>query len=367
MSTLRVLVVGPSIDRTRGGMTAVINSIISYKGKKQSIELNHAVTHVEGYTIEKFIVAFRALLSALLLKYDIMHIHVASDISIFRKSLFVYIGNILKRPVILHIHGGDFDEYYYNSSPIVKRYIKKTLLKCHKIIVLSEYYKIFFELLVPTCNIEVVHNGVGVTELKTCQTAPLNRTNFLFLGKLCKAKGIYDLLDAVDTLVNKRNQKHLKFFIAGDGEMGKVKNVISQKGLEMNVHLLGWLNHDQKLKWLSQTDTVILPSYIEALPMSIIEAMAAGKIIISSKIGGIPELVKEENGFLIVPGAIDDLCKHIQNVSSNAEQLIEISNNNIKKISEQYDIDKITDRIFEIYDEVTKQDRSWEAANILTV
>ncbi|GGG28298.1 glycosyltransferase family 4 protein [Pontibacter amylolyticus] len=360
MSTLKILVVGPSIERTKGGMSTVINNILHFKSEDHNVELQHLVTHVEGRTIEKLRVVAKALLSMIQAKFDIMHIHVASDISIFRKSLFVYLCLVLNKPIIMHIHGGDFDTYYQRASPIVKYYIGKTLLRCHKIIVLSQYYKSFLDAHIKGCNIEVLYNGVCMRKLKDCQTAPFNLNGFLFLGKLCKLKGVYDLLEAIDILVNKYNQGHLRFLIAGQGDTEQVRSIIDQKKLSTNVQLLGWINDKEKLEWLRQVDSVVLPSYVEALPMSIIEAMGAGKVIISTRVGGIPELVKQDNGFLINPGDIDSLCNHILYVISHPEQVVTISNNNINKTDELYNLDKINARLFDIYFEIAGRRKNWE-------
>ena len=350
MPTLKVLIVGPSLVRTKGGMATVINNILQHEGGQSKIEVKHIVSHVEGRPIEKLLVACKALLSVLAQgRFDIMHIHVASDVSIFRKSLFVYLGVVLNKLIILHIHGGDFDVYYNNSSSLVKFYIRKTLLKCHKILVLSDYWKSFFETCILSSNVEVLHNGVQLNGLETCQTAPYNLTNFLFLGRLSKAKGVYDLLQAIDILVNQQDQRKLMFFLAGDGDLEQVKSIINQKGLDKNVHLLGWINDSEKEEWLRKVDTLVLPSYIEGLPMSIIEAMAAGKVIISSRIGGIPDLIKEENGWLINPGDVEGLCKHILYVSTHPEQVTTMSKCNANKVDDQYNLKKINTRLFDIY------------------
>jgi len=365
MPTLKVLIVGPSLVRTRGGMATVINNILQHKGGETEIKIKHIVSHVEGGTIEKLLVACKALLSVLAQRrFDILHIHVASDVSIFRKSLFVYLGVLLNKLIILHIHGGDFDVYYNSSSPPIKFFIRKTLLKCHKILVLSDYWKSFFETCVSGSNVEVLHNGVQLDGLKTCQTAPYNQTRFLFLGRLSKAKGIYDLLQAIDILVNQQNQRKLIFFLAGEGDLEQVKNIIKQKGLEENVHLLGWINDIEKKEWLRKVDTLVLPSYIEGLPMSIIEAMAAGKVIISSRIGGIPDLVKEENGWLITPGDVRSLCEHILYVSTHPEQITAMSDRNASKVDDQYNLDKINARLFDIYAELHSMKYPFERVTV---
>jgi glycosyltransferase involved in cell wall biosynthesis len=79
------------------------------------------------------------------------------------------------------------------------------------------------------------------------------------------------------------------------------------------------------------------------------------KIIISSKVGGIPDLVKEgENGFLIQPGDVESLEKYIAYVPDHPLDMVQISRNNILKIEEDYNLAKINNRLAEIYQEISK-------------
>jgi glycosyltransferase involved in cell wall biosynthesis len=266
----------------------------------------------------------------------------------------VWAGKLRGKPVIMHVHGADFDTFYHHSFSFVRYYIRKTFSACSKVLVLSGYWKGFFDNFIYQGNTEILHNGVYTHVFKPCNTAPSNITKFLFLGRLGQRKGVYDLLEVITRLVNIYPQQNLTFYLAGDGELEQVKAIIKKNNLGKHVQLLGWLNETEKMKWLKQVDTIVLPSYNEGLPMAILEAMAGGKIIISSKVGGIPDLVKEgENGFLIQPGDIENLEKFISYVYTHPAEMIQISHNNIKKIEDQYNLTKINGRLAEIYQEIS--------------
>lgn len=204
-------------------------------------------------------------------------------------------------------------------------------------------------------NVEVLHNGVYTHVFAACYTMPAHLSKFLFLGRLGQRKGVYDLLEAADILVNKQNYRDLIFYLAGDGDIEEVKKVVADKRLQQNVQVLGWIGEKEKLEWLKQSDTMILPSYNEGLPMSILESMAAGKIIISGRVGGIPDLVTEgENGFLITPGDVDGLCKHIVFVATNPQRMITIAENNQQKINEDYNLQKLNFWLFSMYNQLVQ-------------
>jgi len=364
---IKILHVGPSITKTKGGIATVINDVIHSKGKGNHIKLSHLVSHVEGSIARKLITLFQALVSLVFKSpgYDILHIHAASDVSFLRKTLFIWIGKAFNKKVILHMHGGDFDIYYRKSPALLKRYIKRALMSCDKIIVLSEYWKTFFQYALPDKQVDVLYNGVHASTFSPYLSAPENIHKFLFMGRLYREKGIYDLIEAVNQLVNVQQHKELLFYIAGNGEIDKVRTLINNLNLSDNVKLLGWIEDQEKLDWLGRVDTVLLPSYIEGLPMSIIEAMAAGKIIISTNVGGIPDLlVEQENGYMTDPGDVEALCDRILHVSSHPEEMTAISRNNIEKVEALYNLPKIHDHLFEMYYELAGKNYAFKSKKL---
>jgi glycosyltransferase involved in cell wall biosynthesis len=352
---MNVVIIGPSITRTKGGMATVINDML--ENKSPDVKFRHIVSHVEGSAMEKISCNVKAIKTFLATKaIDVVHIHVASGASFYRKSVFVQLSRLRNLPVVMHVHGADFDTFYRQSAAVAQQYIRKTFSACSKVLVLSRYWQDFFLKNITDKNVEVLHNGVYTQVFAACYTMPANLFKFLFLGRLGQRKGVYDLLQAADALVNRQHQKDFMFYLAGDGEVEQVKQVVQEKGLQNNVQVLGWIGEKEKLEWLKKADTMVLPSYNEGLPMSILEAMAAGKIIISGRVGGIPDLVTDgENGFLITPGDVESLQKHLLFVATHPEQMMRMAENNRRKIDEQYNLEKLNAWLFSMYRQLAKK------------
>ena len=137
---------------------------------------------------------------------------------------------------------------------------------------------------------ESVREKLGVGEYETM---------LLATGNLSFVKGHDILISAVKLLVDQG--KAIKCFIAGQGEL---KDALLQKIIECNllanVQLLGY--RDDVPHLLSATDIFVMPSLNEALGYSILEAMAAGKPVVASKVGGIPEVITNgKEGILVTP------------------------------------------------------------------
>ena len=352
---MKVLIIGPSIERTRGGMATVIKDMLSQK--HPDVQFEHIVSHVEGSLIEKFMITFTSLFRFIRRKgVDIVHIHVASGASIYRKSLFVFASWLLNRAVIIHAHGGDFHNYYNTRHRITKFFIRKTFSLCQCVLVLTPFWKLFFEQHITRSKVMVLHNGVQTQLYQLCFTKGTYANRFLYLGRLEKQKGIYDLLAVADRLVNKDGIKHIEFLLGGYGDVEAVEKIIKDKNLGDQIKLLGWVDDKAKIEVLKKIETLLLPSYYEGLPIAILEAMAAGKVIISTAVGGIPDLVKNKiNGFLFSPGDTELLHKHILYVLANREEMGIIQKNNMEVIERDYDLKRIQDQLVGIYRNILKK------------
>jgi glycosyltransferase involved in cell wall biosynthesis len=108
--------------------------------------------------------------------------------------------------------------------------------------------------------------------------------------------------------------------VGGNGEVLHLKELISKNNIEDIVEFLGWISGKEKKKVLNECDVYILPSYNEALPISILESMSYGKAIISTNVGGIPEIVgHKKNGLLINPGDLLQMEQAIDCFLDNPE------------------------------------------------
>jgi glycosyltransferase involved in cell wall biosynthesis len=253
----------------------------------------------------KIIMIFKLIFDS---RIKIVHIHTASSRSFQHSAKYVKIAKFFGKKVVLHVHGGGFKDYY-KTNPL---WIKKVLDTCDCIIALTENWKIFFTETVGCRKVEVVNNVVEKPVLKTIDRSS-EKLNLLFLGFLVKDKGIFDLVDMIAEHKNELDGKIL-LHIGGKGEHDRLNKLIFESHLEELIKYEGWVSGDIKIDLLNSCDVFILPSYVEGLPISILEAMSYGKIIISTPVGGIPELLNVDNGYIIQPGDKDAMFMTIMNI-----------------------------------------------------
>ncbi len=333
----KLLIVGPSETGVPGGITTVLTGMRKSEALAQHFEVSVFASCTNGALPVRLAFTFFSYLKFLLCvrKYDVFHLHVASYGSTFRKMLYVKAIRAAGKKVVLHLHSGKYIIFYEGLPPRKQAKMVRFLQGADAVIALSEDWKEKFESLFGLQNCITIHNGVDTQHFAKAAANPSAVAGeFLFLGRLTDVKGIYDLLDAV-ALVKERGVR-LHCVLAGEGDIAKVKEIIAAQGLTEYITLAGWVNETQKLVCLQNASTLLLPSHGEALPMAILEAMAAGKAVISTTVGAIPALVAPENGILMQPQDVQALADAMIKCATDSEYLQAASTANMAKIQACY-------------------------------
>lgn len=324
----------------QGGMVSVLKNYLNYEnwGKYNII---FVPTHVEK---NKLIVAAYFALSYLKIckllkkeKIEIAHLHTAERGSFYRKAMLV---RLLKKhgvKTVMHHHAAEFELFYNNCNEKQKECIRKTLELTDLNIVLSKRLVPMITEKAHKANVQVLYNAVPTYEENPYN---INAKGILFLGRLGKRKGTYDLLSAIKKIDTELNPD-ISFYLCGDGEVEEVKKKIVELGLSHRIKHVGWIEKVEKDALYPNIMLNVLPSYNEGLPMSILETMAYGIPNISTKIASIPEVLKDgDNGYLIEPGDVDSLANRLLELCSNASLRSEFSNKEYTFICENFSLNK---------------------------
>lgn len=297
MKANQVLTIGVGYKVIHGGVAAVECVYSTFYHP-----FNHLTTVVNNGKIRKIWALIKALFSFLYWmifhkEIKIIHIHGASNASFWRKRLFIRIAKYYKKKIVFHCHGAEFKSF----TKVHHKAVSKTLSKCDCIIALSKSWKRWFEEEFHHPNVVVIKNVIPQPVIKDKSEAD-GIFRVLFLGRLGKRKGIYDLLDVMIANKNAYNGR-LQLLLGGDGDIEEVNQIIAKEKLENIVKYEGWVSGEKKVELLNMADAYILPSYNEGLPISVLEAMSYELPIISTRVGGIPEILEDgTNGFIMEPG-----------------------------------------------------------------
>ncbi len=340
----KVLMIGP--DRSvHGGISGVVNNYYE-AGLDEQITMCYIGTMVEGSKGRKILKAAEAYVRFLwkLLQYDIVHINMASDSSYIRKSLFVQTAKLAKKKIVIHQHGGDFEGYYGSLSPKKQSRVKKILSMGDVFLVLAPAWKAFFGKLVEPEKIIVFPDSIAIPDVKEKQ---YGQKKVLFLGRICKEKGIRELFSAWGKLQQKFPSAHL--YLGGIWEDKELQALLEQQ--KGSVTYLGWISGSEKQKYLLESDVFVLPSYFEGQSVAILEAMAYSCGIVASKTGGIPQMILEnETGIFCKPKDEATLYDGLVQVLSDARLCAKLGAQARRKVKEEFSIEKNMERLIRIYE-----------------
>ena len=347
---MKVLVVGPSTTKSRGGMASVIRDIQNSKLLNDRFQMDVFASCMDGNPVVRRLYSVIQYLRFLRIckHYDVIHIHAASRGSTLRKGLYLRAAKRQGKKVILHIHGGKYMTYYEAASKAMQQKTVGILKSADVVVALSDAWKRTFEETFDLQNCVSVPNGVDTDALSCVDSSRQNTSHFVCMGRLGKVKGTYDLVSAVEKA--KETLPELKVYLAGDGEVEPVKNLVAEKGLQDHIEIVGWIGFEKKVELLQQCATKVLPSYHEGLPMAILEAMACGKVILSTPVGAIPEVVRSENGILVNPGDVDALAAAMVQIAKNPEIAQNIAARNIELVKNSYSMKAMHEKLAALYE-----------------
>lgn len=353
---VKVLVVGPSPTRSKGGMATVIEEIAKDKTLNAKFDIDIYESYVDGNKLSVLLFSVFSFIKFYFTKrnYDVYHIHAASYGSTFRKGWYIHAAKKWEKKVILHIHGAEYMLFYEKSNQ--KDKIISILKEADEVIALSADWKKKFDETFGLKNCVVLENGIDTERLKPAITSVKDHPHTIVsLGRLGERKGTYDLIKAIERV--KIQIPDIKCYLAGDGDIDRCKQIVEEKNLKSNIIIVGWADFDKKLELLKKSSVLVLPSYNEGLPMAILEGMACGKAIISTTVGAIPEVVKEENGILIEPGDVEKLSEALIRYCMNQETVEKIGKNNIALIHTKYSMDAMHQKLAQYYIDVMQEKR----------
>lgn len=280
----------------------------------------------------------------------IVHIHTAAGASFKRKMIIAKTARILGKKVILHMHAADFREYYVESDK--QDWIRNSINVCDKLIVLSPQWRDYFiSIGIDMKKIIILNNIVSMPKAnsKVCEDKPPVR--MLFMGTLSKRKGIRDLLSVIIEHHDELRDKYMLRF-GGNEDEEIIKKILADNNLYDVVKFEGWVTGKKKQQLQEWANTYILPSYNEGLPISILEAMAYGMPIISTPVGGIPEIVKPGiNGILVEPGNKDEIWMALKYYLDNPMRIVSEGKESLK-IVEPFTPNYVLAHLKKIYEEV---------------
>jgi glycosyltransferase involved in cell wall biosynthesis len=341
-----VVMVGPSMSG-RGGVAAVCRTLLR-SNLAEEFRIRYVATVGDGGLPSRLwrsvVGVGGAVVAVASFDVALVHLHVASRGSFWRKALIAHVARMLGKRVVVHLHGALFHEFAGSGTAIRRHAIRRLFDRADAIVVLSEEWERRVRAFARPRKIRVVPNPVDLP----ARISDKDARAVLFAGRLGRRKGIFDLVDGFAAVVGRFPGWRL--LIAGDGDATPVSDAALRAGVGEQVDVLGWQNNEDmaQLRW--RGSVFCLPSYDEGLPVALLEAMAAGMCCIVSPVGGIPEhIVDAVNGRIVTAGDVDGLANTLAEVLADAEMRSALGQAARKHVSEVCSTDVVAEEIGALY------------------
>lgn len=258
--------------------------------------------------------AARALAGELVRGPLAVHAHMAPR-GFWREAALLAPALAARSRVLLHLHGSGFERMYDEAGPFPRMLMRELMERAACVIVPCDSLRAWVRGVARDAHVVTLPNPVPVEPLAQ---GPARGNLVLFLGYLAPDKGVFDLLEAVSAA--RAAVPDVRLVCAGDGDRIAVARYAERLGISDAVKFTGWVGPSGKRALFESAAVLAAPSYDAALPMSLLEAMAAGVPAVAAAVGGIPEAIQDGvNGFLVAPGDAASLARVVRKLLLDRE------------------------------------------------
>lgn len=361
MKRKEVLIVGPNVDMIiHGGIVTHMKLLLSFANDKdydfnlQAFTLGERKVVGEKITMYKLLTSYLEYIWKLLTK-KIKIVHINSSMkngSIIKNFFVLLISKIFLKKCIFQFHGGSPDDISRHFIFILKFIISLA----DKILVLTDDQMNIKHYLNESewTKIEKIPNYIKIRNVNLSNRKHDTKVHFLFVGRVIKEKGIYEIIKAAKKLID--NDLDFQVDIMGDGsDLKEMKQVVNKLELQRYFQFHGFVTNDVKKDNLYSTSNImIFPSYYkEGFPYTILEAMLFKMPIVSTKAGALADVIEDnKNGFLIPFQNHEILAEKMKYFILNLKDIERMGSHSLSLINTKYSTEIMKQKLTNIYQEL---------------
>lgn len=357
MAKPKIVLFSPSLDTVSGVSTHV--RLLLASDLARNYELLHFQVGSEGRrenALQKLLrFAFSPfLLGLFLLRTGAAAVHINASLerkAYWRDLTYSIVARLLGRRVVNQIHGGPMPQEFFRGNVFLTWVLRRFLVSSDVVTVLSRAELAAYRAFDARMNVHLLANAIdpaGLADQRRCYNTdkPLK---LVYVGRLVRTKGLFEVIEALQEL--KRAGRDFRFCIAGGGQDQSELMAASERAeLRDRVQFLGSVFAAEKCRLWLESDLFVLPSYMEGLPYSLLEAMAAGCVPITTPVAAIPDVMRHGEHGLFVPvkdaGALADA---VAALDDDRAGLIRMARAARRRVLEQYTVARLAQDFHKLY------------------
>jgi glycosyltransferase involved in cell wall biosynthesis len=352
----KTLLVGPAIDAV-SGVSTHLSQLFSSELASQS-ELLHFQVGSEGRNENRRQKLFRFAFSPLaflvfLLRQRPAIVHLNTSLepkSYWRDIAYLLIARGLSRKVVYQVHGGALPEDFFAGNRLLTGLLRRVLQQPDVVVLLAEVELNAYRRFVPGQRLEVVPNAIEALSDQCAADKANAPLHLVYLGRIVENKGIFDVVETLSVLV--KQGRELNLTIAGNGpDEQRLRDRVKALALDERVTFKGPVYGADKERLWRAGHIFAFPTYHrEGLPYALLEAMAAGAVPVTTKVGAIPDVVRENvHGLFVESRNIDDLAGAIARLDDDRALLAGMAESGRKRVQAHYTTVRLANDFARIY------------------
>lgn len=357
-----ILLHGPSLSATGGVPTHVRQLLAAPMGGE--FKLVHFQAGSEGLEeswLDKLIrfTGSPLGLGCALIRYRVSAVHLNSTIdakALIRDAVYCFVSKVFRRKVIYQLHGGLLPDDVLTRRNILTGIFKWLVRRADAVVVLTSEELEAYRLWAAKGNIRLIANGIDLAPyaMATPKSFPKEDLNLVYIGRLIPSKGVEITVRAIHYLRQQGDFPSVRFIIAGcDSVVVDLKKRIEELNLGSLVRILGPVFGWEKVKFWKEAHIFVFPTASERLPYSMLESLASGTPLITTRVGAIPDFIQDGvQGIFVQPFDVIGLAERIKALCGNTRELERMSAECVKTARERCGIDRLARDFAELYREV---------------
>jgi glycosyltransferase involved in cell wall biosynthesis len=288
------------------------------------------------------------MLAASVLRHDAEVVHINTSLnakSYWRDLAYLLVGKLCGARVVYQVHGGSLASFHPPTVRLAARLPDA-------VVVLSQAERERWRALAPAQLVEALPNGIDCQPYQRYNRELADRDTplrLVYIGRLAPGKGLLESIEAL-RIARSRGVAARLVLVGGGPEEPRLRQYVRDAGLTRDVTFVGPAYGDAKAQLLSQADALLLPSYSEGLPYSLLEAMAAGVVPVVTPVGAIPDVIADgEHGLIVPPRDAEAISKAIQKLAADRVALARMSAACRKHVAAGYSIERVAKDFAELY------------------
>jgi glycosyltransferase involved in cell wall biosynthesis len=353
MNEMTLCIVGPAGRDTGGVARYIAEHERMLPARIRARVYDVATPEGAGMALSMLHAGLRAVRFPFQRRPDVVHVHTSHYNSFYLSAFYILVASLLwRRPVVCHVHGSSFDEFVETDSLPLAAFQSIVFALTDNVIVLSEYWEDALAPRVDEQKLEIVPNAIEPDRYDP--RFAVDPPHVVFVSNHVQRKGITEFTTAISELLDAGYE--FEVTIAGSGPLSHRAEALAANADE--VSYLGYVSEAEKRDLLSRASVYVLPTYAEGLPIALLEGMAGGNALVSTRLGSIPDVIDEENGELVPPGGVPALRDAIERLVRSPARVEDMARRNREMVKSGYSWESASERLSAIYEALCDRRRT---------